>query len=212
MYSLVLTIVKYKLALAIYFTRVKSCVAIDADLQHPLKGVRGGEQKWGTLCSGENCQHWSLDRHFQELVLWAQFLCLLISAAAAKSFQSCPTLCNSIDGSPPGSHVPVFLQARTLEWVRVSELDMTERLTLPNLCWSHLLICSTVWHIWIPWFWHLHSTFIEVSKSFIYKSFISYGAHVIWTSWALGGKKSAYNSLYFKIKFLKRWSSENLEN
>ena len=45
MYSLVLTIVKYKLALAIYFTRVKSCVAIDADLQHPLKGVRGGEQK-----------------------------------------------------------------------------------------------------------------------------------------------------------------------
>ena len=42
--NLVLTIVKYKLALAIYFTRVKSCVAIAADLEHPLKGVRGGEQ------------------------------------------------------------------------------------------------------------------------------------------------------------------------
>ena len=39
------------------------------------------------------------------------------AAAAAKSLQSCPTLCNSIDGSPPGSPVPGILQARTLEWV-----------------------------------------------------------------------------------------------
>ena len=37
--------------------------------------------------------------------------------AAAKSLQSCPTLCNPIDGSPPGSPVPGILQARTLEWV-----------------------------------------------------------------------------------------------
>ena len=37
--------------------------------------------------------------------------------AAAKSLQSCPTLCNSIDSSPPGSPVPGILQARTLEWV-----------------------------------------------------------------------------------------------
>ena len=37
------------------------------------------------------------------------------AAAAAKSFQSCPTLCNPIDGSPPGSAVPGILQARTLE-------------------------------------------------------------------------------------------------
>ena len=40
--------------------------------------------------------------------------------AAAKSLQSCPTLCDLIDGSPPGSPVPGFLQARTLEWVAVS--------------------------------------------------------------------------------------------
>ena len=39
------------------------------------------------------------------------------SAAAAKSLQSCPTLCNPIDGSPPGSPTPGILQARTLEWV-----------------------------------------------------------------------------------------------
>ena len=38
-------------------------------------------------------------------------------AAAAKSLQSCPTLCNPIDGSPPGSPIPGILQARTLEWV-----------------------------------------------------------------------------------------------
>ena len=40
----------------------------------------------------------------------------LCAAAAAKSLQSCPTLCNPIDGSPPGSPVPGILQARTLEW------------------------------------------------------------------------------------------------
>ena len=41
-------------------------------------------------------------------------------AAAAKSLQSCPTLCSPIDGSPPGSPVPGILQARTLEWVAIS--------------------------------------------------------------------------------------------
>ena len=40
-----------------------------------------------------------------------------IAAAAAKSLQSCPTLCNPIDGSLPGSPVPGILQARALEWV-----------------------------------------------------------------------------------------------
>ena len=39
------------------------------------------------------------------------------AAAAAKSLQSCPTLCNPIDGSPPGSPVPGILQARTQQWV-----------------------------------------------------------------------------------------------
>ena len=39
------------------------------------------------------------------------------AAAAAKSLQSCPTLCDPTDGSPPGSTVPGILQARTMEWV-----------------------------------------------------------------------------------------------
>jgi len=52
--------------------------------------------------------------------------CLLIetvaaaAAAAAKSLQSCPTLCDPIDGSPPGSPAPGILQVRKLEWVAIS--------------------------------------------------------------------------------------------
>jgi len=42
------------------------------------------------------------------------------AAAAAKSLQSCPTLCDPIDGSPTGSPVPGILQARTLQWVAIS--------------------------------------------------------------------------------------------
>ena len=42
------------------------------------------------------------------------------AAAAAKSLQSCPTLCDPIDSSPPGTTVPGILQARTLEWVAIS--------------------------------------------------------------------------------------------
>ena len=43
----------------------------------------------------------------------------IYTAAAAKSLQSCPTLCDPMDGSPPGSPVPGILQARTLEWVAI---------------------------------------------------------------------------------------------
>ena len=45
---------------------------------------------------------------------------MMVAAAAAKSLQSCPTLCNPIDGIPPGSPVPGILQVRTLEWVAIS--------------------------------------------------------------------------------------------
>ena len=43
-----------------------------------------------------------------------------VLAAAAKSLQLCPTLCDPIDGSPPGSPIPEILQARTLDWVAIS--------------------------------------------------------------------------------------------
>ena len=45
---------------------------------------------------------------------------LSAAAAAAKSLQSCPTLCDPVDSSPPGSPVPGILQARRLEWVAIS--------------------------------------------------------------------------------------------
>ena len=45
---------------------------------------------------------------------------LKAAAAAAKSLQLCPTLCDPIDGGPPGSPVPGILQARILEWVAIS--------------------------------------------------------------------------------------------
>ena len=46
--------------------------------------------------------------------------CWLAAAAAAKSLQLCPTLCDSMDSSPPGSSIPGTLQAGTLEWVAIS--------------------------------------------------------------------------------------------
>jgi len=53
--------------------------------------------------------------------LWLTFLLIsAAAAAAAKSLQSCPTLGDPRDGSPPGSSVPGILQARTLEWVAIS--------------------------------------------------------------------------------------------
>ena len=49
-----------------------------------------------------------------------QHIYLNATAAAAKSLQSCPTLCDPIDHSPPGSPVPGILQARKLQWVTIS--------------------------------------------------------------------------------------------
>ena len=64
--------------------------------------------------------------------------------ATAKSLQSCPTLCDPIDSSPPGSPVPGILQARTLEWVAIS---------FSNACkWKvKVKSLSRVWLLATPW-------------------------------------------------------------
>ena len=66
----------------------------------------------------------SFDKIFIIHCISLKFHCQIIrpsaAAAAAKSLQSCPTLCDPIDGSPPGSPIPGILQARTLEWVAIS--------------------------------------------------------------------------------------------
>ena len=81
-----------------------------------------------------DCESWTMKKAEQqrnyafELWRWRRLLrdpCTVKSnqpaaAAAAKLLQSCPTVCDPIDGSPPGSPIPGILQARTLEWVAIS--------------------------------------------------------------------------------------------
>ena len=55
-----------------------------------------------------------------KIIIFTDFLGGPGVAAAAKSLQSCPTLCDPIDGSPPGSSFPGILQARILEWAAIS--------------------------------------------------------------------------------------------
>ena len=66
------------------------------------------------------------------------------AAAAAKSLQSCPTLCDPIDGSPPGSPLPGILWARTLEWVAISFSDVCKWKVKVKLL-SHVRLLATAW-------------------------------------------------------------------
>ena len=68
----------------------------------------------------------------------------LVAAAAAKSLQSCPTLCDPRDGSPPGSPVPGILQARTLEWVALPS-PMHEKWKVKVKLLSHVRLLATPW-------------------------------------------------------------------
>ena len=74
------------------------------------KGIPSVGSKWSF---DGNCKDWSPGATRDPRVH-------LSIPAAAKSLQSCPTLCDPRDGSPPGSTVPGILQARTLEWVAIS--------------------------------------------------------------------------------------------
>ena len=70
-----------------------------------------------------------------------------VTAAAAKSLQSCPTLCDPIDGSPPGSSVSGILQARILEWVAISfSISVTKYLlivnTVSSASWATISVSS----------------------------------------------------------------------
>ena len=71
--------------------------------------------EWLQLVSWNNAE--KKRKTIQEGAPWWSAAAAAAVAAAAKSLQSCPTLCDPIDGSPPGSPVPGILQARTLEWV-----------------------------------------------------------------------------------------------
>ena len=66
-------------------------------------------------CKGINILHMPSDFESHPEILWDS-----AAATAAQSLQSCPTLCDPVDGSPPGSPIPGILQARALEWVAIS--------------------------------------------------------------------------------------------
>ena len=88
-------------------------------------------------------QIWFLVNYFWNMGVF-QSNVLLAAAAAAKSLQSCPTLCDPIDGSPPGSPVPGILQARTLEWVAISfSNEVRWKVKLKSL--SHVRLLATPW-------------------------------------------------------------------
>ena len=77
----------------------------------------------------------------KEAFIWVN---LLAAATAAKLLQSCPTLCDPIDGSPPGSPIPGILQARTLEWVAISFSNARKwKVKMKSL--------SRVWLFVTPW-------------------------------------------------------------
>ena len=83
-------------------------------------GLKLNIQKTKIMASGP-ITSWQIDGEtVADFIFWAPKSLQMVTAAAAKSLQSCPTLCDPIDGSPPGFPVPGILQARTLEWVAIS--------------------------------------------------------------------------------------------
>ena len=71
------------------------------------------------IISRKNRYVWKT-KYLKDIIYWHLNKVKLFSIAAAKSLQSCPTLCDPTDSSPPGFPVPGILQARTLEWVAIS--------------------------------------------------------------------------------------------
>ena len=91
------------------------------------------------------CKQWQFYFFFPVWIPFTSFSSLIaIAAAASKSLQSCPTLCDPIDSSPPGSAVPGIVQARTLEWAAISF----------SSAWKWKVKVKTLSRVWLfttPW-------------------------------------------------------------
>ena len=101
------------------------------------------------------------------------------AAAAAKLLQSCPTLCDTIDSSPPGSPVPGILQARTLEWVAISFSN----------AWKYKVKVKSLCHVWLLAPHGLQPTRLLRPWDFPGKN-IGVGCHFLLHTKALGGTKN----------------------
>ena len=83
-------------------------------------GLVSGVRQHNSVLQTYICIYTLFFRFFSMLLQDIEYSSLCYAAAAAKLLQSCPTLCDPRDGSPPGSPAPGILQARTLEWVAIS--------------------------------------------------------------------------------------------
>ena len=105
--------------------------------------------KWITVVSQWTAWSYLTERYKPFTYFWKNFLkvewsCFAAATAAAKSPQSCRTLCDPIDGSPPGSPVPGILQARTLERVAISFSNAWKWKVKVKLL-SHVWLLATPW-------------------------------------------------------------------
>ena len=109
-------------------------------------------KKWNSVIhrdvDGPRDSHteWSKSETVKQTLNDITYMCNLKNgtAAAAKLLKSCPTLCDPIDGSPPGSPIPRILQARTLEWVAISFSNAWKwKLKVKSL--------SCIWLFATPW-------------------------------------------------------------
>ena len=126
-----------------------------------LQRFRAMKRVWSKFSTAETkrCREWGRGRSLDavEAKPWKSPVCLIkkfklfweqwetaTAAAAAKSLQSCLTLCDSIDGSPPGSPIPGILQARTLEWVVIS-FSNAGKWKVKGKLLSHVRLFVTPW-------------------------------------------------------------------
>ena len=140
---------------------------------------------------------------------WTLSFTILLAAAAAESLQLCLTLCDPIDGSPPGSPVPGILQARTLEWVAISS-PMHER---EKWKWSRSLLAT-------PWTAAYQAPPMGFSRQAYWSGLplpsppILLNGCIIktWLPWWFGGKESTcqlggcgFDPWVIKISWRRKW-------
>ena len=178
------------------------CFLAQVELENQLSSLWGQPKLSVTPGFLARQCHWLFPVNNQLCLLYSLFKCcctmqlpgilmrLLVrgAAAAAKSLQSCPTLCDPIDGSPPGSPVPGILQARTLEWVAISFSNAwKQKVKVKSL--SHVWLLATPWtadyqaplsmgfarqECWsgvpLPWFLHFLHFVFKVSDLYYHYS------------------------------------------